>query len=316
MIIAPEAWGPVRPPRPFRLLDLETLVVQPEFFDVARQYPPEIAWPLLEDATRYDWQTQTASGDRAVQSLKDVAAHSFGPDARAQQAWIDYMTGRMVDAALFALWQDPWQFCQRHVTAAGQAVLARVRRDFGRMVAVSPHWDAYLSLPACLLADGWRVNCQTEPDVAHWWSQLAERYLASPERLRMVGVTSAGGLTDRLTADVRDGWSAFITPDYNLGERGPSPMTVPFVGGPLPATTGPARVAITAEVPLVGMTLSRVGPLAYRWEVAEPLYWPGDAPEDVDALTVRMYQYLAGEVRKNPTRWWGWMHAERAGGRS
>ena len=310
MTIAAGDSGPLPRVRPFRLLDLETLVAQQDFFHMARRYPPEIAWPLLVDATRYDWQVQAESGDRAVGFLKHVAARSFGSNVAAQQAWIEFMTGRMVDPTLFVLWQDPWQVVQRHVTVSGQAVLERVRREFGRMVAVSPHWDAYLALPVCLLADGWRVNCQTEPDVATWWTQLTARHLTSAERLRVVGVTNAGGLTDRLVQEVRAGWSAFITPDYNLGERGPAPATVPFVGGPLAATTGPARVATTAQVPLVGMTLSRVGPLAYRWEVAEPLYWPGETLPDVDTLTARMYQYLESKVAENPTRWWGWIHAE------
>ncbi len=298
MAIAPEA---------LRLLDLAALGAQQDFFDMARRYPPEIAWPLLVDADRYDWQMRAASGDGALESLKKVAARSFGPNATAQQEWIDYMAGRMVDPVLFAVWQDPWQLYPRRVTVAGRDILDRVRREFGRMVAVSPHWDAYLALPACLVADGWRVNCQTEPEVAARWTDLAARYLAAKDRVRVVGVTGGGGLTDQLTAEVRDGWSLFITPDYNLGVRGT--VSVPFVGGPLSATTGPARVAIAAEVPLVAMTLSRVGPLAYRWTVAEPLYWPGGPGADVDALTARMYQELSRAVAQHPTRWWGWLHA-------
>lgn len=309
MAITPDA----RPLPAFRLLDLTALVAHQDFFDMARRYPPELAWPLLADANRYDWQGETDSGDQAVQYLKAVAAKSFGPNMQAQQAWIEYMTGRMVDAVLLALWQEPWHVVQRAVAVEGQAVLDRVRREFGSMVAVSPHWDAYLALPMCLLANGWRVTCETEPEAARAWMTLAERYLTSAERLRVVGVTPGGGLTDRLIQDARDGWSIFITPDYNLGKGGSPPVTMPFVGGRLAATTGPARVALSAEVPLIGMTLARVGPLAYRWEVAEPLYWPGPSAGDVQALTERLYRYLAAEVAKNPTRWWGWIQSGRAG---
>ena len=289
---------------------MSTLASQPDFFAVIRQYPPELAWPLLMDANRYDWQ----QSPEEAQQLAALAAQHFPADVAARSRWVQYLQSRMLDPIMFLLWQDEWRVYEQHVTVAGHAVLDRVRREYGRMVAVSPHWDAYLALPGCLLQDGWRVNCQTEPQVAEWWGHLLRQYLSRHLNLEFVPMAQQGGVVDRLAAAVAAGWTVYITPDYNLGQSAPEAPMVPFVGGQLPATTGPARIALEGQVPLIGMTLQRTGPLAYTWDVAEPLYWPGGDTPAVWDLTEQVYRYLERQVASDPARWWGWVHRREGEG--
>lgn len=285
------------------LTSLPMVLAHLPFYDVLRRYPPEVTVPFLRRACWYD---DEASGQ--AQRLQAVAARVFNdlppPERdRQQNRLVAYLSTRMVDVLFVHLYQGYAGFLDRHVVVEGRARWERVKRQYGRAVLVSPHWGPYLAGPAVLRALGESLAIPIDAHLVAGWQALAQHLGEDLARTRYVGLPGEPA-TPRLAAALADGFSLFVTPDYNLGQG--SAVTVPFLGRELPATTGPARLAIAGEVPLVPVYLMATTPLTYRLIFGDPLYEPGTPSVTVASLTESIYAFLDSVVRQDPALWWGW----------
>lgn len=285
------------------LTSLPMVLAHLPFYDVLRRYPPEVTVPFLRRACWYDDEASGQAG-----ALRAVAARVFGdlPPAerdRQRERLVAYLSTRMVDALFVHLYQGYEGFLGRHVAVDGLPAWQRLKRQYGRALLVSPHWGPYLATPAVLRALGETLAIPIDGHLVAPWQALAQHLGEDLARTRYVGVPGEPA-TPRLERAAADGFSLFVTPDYNLGKAGG--MRVPFLDRQLPATTGPARLAITAGLPVVPVTLVAATPLTYRLTFGGALYEPGDPGVDVPSLTRSIYGALDAIVRQDPALWWGW----------
>lgn len=290
-------------PERANLTSLPMVLTHLPFYDVLRRYPPEVTVPFLRRACWYD---DEARGQ--AQQLQAVAARVFtdlaSPEReRQRERLVAYLSTRMVDVLFVHLYQGYAGFLDRHVVVEGRESWERVKRQYGRAVLVSPHWGPYLATPAVLRALGESLAIPIDAHLVAPWQALAQHLGEDLARTRYVGIPGEPA-TPRLERALADGASAFVTPDYNLGKAGG--VTVPFLDRQLPATTGPARLAIAAGVPVVPVSLTATTPLTYRLTFGGALYEPGDPGVDAASLTQSIYAALDAVVRQDPALWWGW----------
>lgn len=285
------------------LTSLPMVLAHLPFYDVLRRYPPEVTVPFLRRACWYD---DEESGQ--ARELRAVAARVFAelptPERDRQRArLVAYLSTRMVDVLFVHLYQGYAGFLDRHVTIDGRQAWERLKRQYGRAVLVSSHWGPYLATPGVLRALGESLAIPIDAHLVAPWQALAQHLGEDTTRTRYVGLPGEPA-TPRLAAALADGFSLFVTPDYSLGKAGG--VTAPFLGRQLPVTTGPARLALEAGVPVVPVSLAATTPLTYRLTLGGALYEPGDPGVDVGPLTRSIYAALDAMVRQDPALWWGW----------
>lgn len=279
------------------------------FYDVLRRYPPELTVPFLRQAS---WQDDQASGRLAT--VHERAARLFltlpaVERRRAQDRLAAYLATRMVDPLVVHLYGGDGRFLAQYVTVEGQGVWEDAYRQYGRAVLVSPHWGPYLATPGLLRQLGIRLTIPIDAELVPMWEAFARHFGEDLTMTRYVGIPGQPA-TERLAANLAAGYTPFVTPDFNLGR--PSGMMVPFLGRPLPATTGPARLALGANVPILPVVLTLVSPLRYHLAFGDPLFWPEREAPSVEVLTRRIFACLDEVVQRDPALWWGWMAYEPA----
>lgn len=287
------------------ITDLSTVVRLLPFYDVLSRYPPELTVPFLRQAA---WQDDLRNG--RIAALRDRAARLFSTlplaDRAAPEArFVTYHTTRMVDPLCAHLYGRGARFLNQCVTIDNAARWEAARRQFGRAVLVSPHWGPYLATPMVLLQMGIPSCVLLDADLVAPWDTFLQHYGDGRDLdYRLIGIPGPPASAE-LAAAVRDGYTPFITPDFNLGR--PSRLTAPFLGRRLPATTGPARLALDAGVPVLPVVLTLTSPLRYHLAFGDPLFWPGQDVLTVERLTQKIFAWMETVVQRDPALWWGWL---------
>lgn len=112
---------------------------------------------------------------------------------------------------------------------------------------------------------------------------------------------SSSAAREMLRALKRPGILAFLI-DQNIRAES---AKVPFFGKPALTPLGPARLAIRAGVPLVGMFIERCADGSQRIIVDDPIETSRD--DDPIAVTARMTARIEAQIRRVPEQW-VWMH--------
>jgi len=286
------------------ITDLPAVLDHWPFYDLLARYPPELTIPFLRQIA---WQDDVRSG--RLKALKERAARLFWwvpaeDRQRAQDRFVAYMVTRMVDPLFAHLYATNAEVFARHVTIEGQDRWDAAHEQFGRAVLVSPHWGPYLATPMLLRQLGMRITIPIDATIVPMWEAVMTHCGEDLTLTRYVGIPGPSA-TGRLAANLEAGYTPFITPDFNLGR--PGGVMVSFLDRPLPATTGPARLALSASVPVLPVVLTLVDPLHYRLAFEAPLFWPGREQPALEDLTRRIYAWMDGAVRRDPAVWWGWI---------
>jgi lauroyl/myristoyl acyltransferase len=290
-------------PQRGNLTDLSWVINHLDFYDVLREYPPEIAVSFLRQAA---WHDDGLNGRRDRWRQRAATMFAELPEEqreRARERFVAYMSTRMVDALITVMYEMVPGYFNRYISVDGIDHWWEVQRTTGRAVTVSPHWGPYLAAPPVLRTLGMRVTAPIDGVLVEPWEVVLRHFGIDRARMRFIGLPGPSA-TGRMLADLADGFSPFVTPDFNLGRD--SGLKVPFLGRAMPASTGAARVALEGRVPLLPVVLTPVTPLTYRLVIGPPLYRPGQDVVTAEALTHRVFYWLERVVAGDPALWWGW----------
>jgi KDO2-lipid IV(A) lauroyltransferase len=105
---------------------------------------------------------------------------------------------------------------------------------------------------------------------------------------------------------LREGAFVGMLPDQDARKVG---LHVPFLGRPASTHTAPARLAISANCPIMVALLTREGPGRFRARVSRILTPDRGAPEaaEVERLTRLMNEAIEEGIRERPDHWY-WIH--------
>jgi KDO2-lipid IV(A) lauroyltransferase len=106
---------------------------------------------------------------------------------------------------------------------------------------------------------------------------------------------------------LREGAMVVLAGDQNW--RGKGALRLPFFGKECGTAGGPAAFSIMAEVPLLPVAVTRLGPFKYRIDIGPPIVQPleGSREAKVMAMTREANSWIEELIRKAPEQWL-WMH--------
>lgn len=133
-----------------------------------------------------------------------------------------------------------------------------------------------------------------------------DRQLSDARRAYGVQHLAPKGLGARaMMLAIQDGRSVAILNDQKFREG----VAVPFFGRDAMTATGPARLALKYNVPIIPISTVRTGPARHCVTVHEQIMpvQTGNADKDVRNLVEQITLFIETRIRENPDQWF-WMH--------
>ena len=131
---------------------------------------------------------------------------------------------------------------------------------------------------------------------------IKERGRVMTRRQIPKGVAGARPLIDAL----KDNFSLAFLADQKLNTGG---IEVPFMGHPAMTAPAAARIAVRFNLPVIPSVVERLDGAYFRITNFEPIAYEttGNLAGDVEALTIKINQFLEREIRARPEQWL-WHH--------
>ena len=116
------------------------------------------------------------------------------------------------------------------------------------------------------------------------------------------GIAGARPLIDALKED----YSLAFLADQKLNTGG---IRVPFMGFDAMTAPAAARIAVRFNLPVIPNVVERLNGAYFKVTSYDPIEFSpsGDLIADVEALTIKINEFLEGEIRKKPGQWL-WLH--------
>ncbi|MBI1359480.1 MAG: lipid A biosynthesis acyltransferase [Alphaproteobacteria bacterium] len=111
--------------------------------------------------------------------------------------------------------------------------------------------------------------------------------------------------TRELMRSLDNGVSVALMNDQKFNQG----IAVPFFGYDAMTAPGPTRLAMRFGVPLMPMSILRMGPARYRATVYDP-FMPDDDPDEATAVyntVLKINRFMEDRIREAPDQWF-WMH--------
>jgi len=105
---------------------------------------------------------------------------------------------------------------------------------------------------------------------------------------------------------LKDNYSIAFLADQKLNTGG---IPVPFMGHTAMTAPAAARLAVRFNLPVIPISNERVGGAYFKVTNHEPIAFEptGDLHADVEALTIKINEFLERDIRANPGQWL-WLH--------
>lgn len=131
---------------------------------------------------------------------------------------------------------------------------------------------------------------------------IKKRAAVATRRQVPKGMAGARPLIDLL----KDGYSVAILADQKLNTGG---IPVPFMGRMAMTAPAAARLAVRFNLPVVPISNERLDGAYFKVTVNEPIAFAptGDLVADVEALTIKINEFLERDIRARPGQWL-WLH--------
>jgi KDO2-lipid IV(A) lauroyltransferase len=107
-----------------------------------------------------------------------------------------------------------------------------------------------------------------------------------------------------LMAALKGGASVALMNDQKMNDG----IAAPFLGREAMTASGPSRMALRYDCPIVPMSITRKDGPRFKVKVHEPLDKPDkDAPDAILQLVTTINEYIESEIRRAPAQWF-WVH--------
>lgn len=246
----------------------------------------------------------------AISPRKSVALENLRlsfPDKDG--AWLRSTLASMYDhfswmtVEYLALLNDPSQALKWVVHVEGKDILDSLVSSGKGCVVLASHGGNWELLSAWLCQSGYPLQAAVRDPNDRELGELMELYR------RKVGLTTlrkeTGGLREMVRLPQRGGFIGLVADQ----DGGPLGIPVRFLGRPCTMPSGPASIAVLADVPIVPVSIERSSPFRHRVRVDVPIY-PSDVGSRGDRirdLTCLVNEALERMVLRCPGEWL-WMH--------
>jgi Kdo2-lipid IVA lauroyltransferase/acyltransferase len=266
---------------------------------VARHLPLGLARAIGIALASVGWLVLRRDRRRALEQLA-LAFPDWTPRARLTIA--RRMFHHLGRTLMEVLWLPNLDSATRDRTTAVEG-LERARtlvREGRGMVAYTGHCGNWEWLACCVASYGLPLTVlqreRNESEVNDFITDLRARF-----GIMTIDRGSTAAAREMLRSLKRPGFLAFLI-DQNIRAES---AKVPFFGRPTLTPIGPARLAIRAEAPVVGIFIERRDDGTFLICFDAPIETTRD--DDPIALTARMTARIEAQIRRNPEQW-VWMH--------
>ncbi len=202
-----------------------------------------------------------------------------------------------------ALLKDPSQALRWVTDVEGKDVLDHLVHDKKGCVILASHGGNWELLSAWLCQSGYPLQAAVRDPNDRELAELMEEYR------KKVGLVTlrkeASGLREMIRLPSRGGFIGLVADQ----DGGPSGVPVSFLGRPCTMPSGPASIAVLANVPIVPVSIERTCPFRHRVTVDSPILPPesGSKGEKINELCNEVNKSLETMVLRCPEEWL-WMH--------
>ena len=184
----------------------------------------------------------------------------------------------------------------------GADILAEYDRAGQPVVLVGGHFANWEVMPAVIVRH--MRDCRIT--YRHANNPSIDRAIIDQRRAYGVNILApkGGQGAKAIMAALKDGASVALMNDQKMNDG----IAAPFLGREAMTASGPARMALRYDCPLVPMGIVRKDGPRFKVTVYEPLEKPDkDDPDAILTLVTRVNQFIESEIRKAPSQWF-WVH--------
>jgi KDO2-lipid IV(A) lauroyltransferase len=188
------------------------------------------------------------------------------------------------------------------IEVEGADILAEYDRTGQPVVLVGGHFANWEVMPAVI------VRHMRDCRITYRHANNPSIDKAIIEQRRAYGVNilapKGGQGAKAIMAALKDGASVALMNDQKMNDG----IAAPFFGREAMTASGPARMALRYDCPLVPMGIVRKDGARFKVTVYEPIEKPDKNDPDAVLKTVtRVNQFVESEIRKAPSQWF-WVH--------
>lgn len=202
-----------------------------------------------------------------------------------------------------ALLRDPSQALRWVIEVRGKEILDSLISEKKGCVILASHGGNWELLSAWLCQSGYPLQAAVRDPNDEELADLMEQYR------RRVGLVTlrkeASGLREMIRLPGRGGFIGLVADQ----DGGPSGVPVHFLGRPCTMPSGPASIAVLADVPIVPVSIERISPFSHKVTVDGPIFPPdgGSKGDKIGKMCLEVNDALEKMVLRCPEEWL-WMH--------
>ncbi len=188
------------------------------------------------------------------------------------------------------------------IETEGTDILAEYDRQGQPVVLIGGHFANWELLAATIVRH--MHDCRIT--YRHANNPIIDRRIIEQRRAYGVRILApkGGHGAKELMAALKDGASVALMNDQKMNDG----IAAPFLGRESMTASGPSRMALRYDCPIVPMSIVRKDGPRFKIKVHDPLDKPDkDAPDAILQLVTRINQFIEAQIRRAPAQWF-WVH--------
>jgi KDO2-lipid IV(A) lauroyltransferase len=188
------------------------------------------------------------------------------------------------------------------IETEGTDILAEYDRQGQPVVLIGGHFANWELLGATIVRH--MHDCRIT--YRHANNPIIDRRIIEQRRaygVRILAPKGGHGAKELMTA-LKHGASVGLMNDQKMNDG----IAAPFLGREAMTASGPSRMALRYDCPIVPMSIVRKDGPRFKIKVHDPLDKPDkDAPDAILQLVTRINQFIEAQIRRAPAQWF-WVH--------
>lgn len=188
------------------------------------------------------------------------------------------------------------------IETEGTDILAEYDRQGQPVVLIGGHFANWELLGATIVRH--MHDCRIT--YRHANNPIIDRRIIEQRRaygVRILAPKGGHGAKELMTA-LKHGASVGLMNDQKMNDG----IAAPFLGREAMTASGPSRMALRYDCPIVPMSIVRKDGPRFKIKVHDPLDKPDkDAPDAILQLVTRINQFIEAQIRGAPAQWF-WVH--------
>jgi len=290
------------------IMDIDILEKYPEVYKIMREYPFDFLYDFLEQGMTYEkngnlknrWDKYYKEMQHIIETLNITFSDSTNTFS---SKWADYMLYRNLDINLINMYVAKQSFLEQNITIEGKYIIDGYLKEGIPPIIVSIHMNAYQGIIPILASYKYDISYFMDRNTVETWNSIGNSLAPQiMSKLYPIGLPDKSAIRQAII-NLKNGIPLLMFPEFSLGST-PN-ITTKFYGKRVYVPEGPAKLALSLNLPIIPLLFYKTGRYNYSLLFYEPIYKPGDIL-NMDDILLNMFKWIEVEVKKRPENWWCW----------